>query len=174
MASTAHAIDIKTEAILAKTLGSYTIDSSRNGNRLKLSYLSTDGTHLMAVTIVIIAGLIARSPLKTVANHQPHFHKELQRIIQCGPTDGETQFPVQLLAQLLKREMSYHTIDSIQNSITLRSLAMIVQFQIARQYVSDCRLIAFSHFMWLNWLKTAQNYYFFFRIRQDLFKKNLN
>jgi hypothetical protein len=128
----------------------------------------------MAVTIVIIAGLIARSPLKTVANHQPHFHKELQRIIQCGPTDGETQFPVQLLAQLLKREMSYHTIDSIQNSITLRSLAMIVQFQIARQYVSDCRLIAFSHFMWLNWLKTAQNYYFFFRIRQDLFKKILN
>jgi hypothetical protein len=51
---------------------------------------------------------------------------------------------------------------------------MIVQFQVAGQYVSDRSLIAFSHFMWLNWLKTAQNYYFFFRKRQELFKKYLN
>jgi hypothetical protein len=70
--------------------------------------------------------------------------------------------------------MPTHAVDSIQDGIALRRLAMIVQFQVAGQYVSDRSLIAFSHFMWLNWLKTAQNYYFFFRIRQELFKKNLN
>ena len=79
LASTAHAIDIEAESVLAKTLGSYTIDSSRNGNRLKLSYLSADGTHLMAVTIVIIAGLIARRTLEAMANDQSHLHKEFQR-----------------------------------------------------------------------------------------------
>jgi hypothetical protein len=128
----------------------------------------------MAMTVVVIAGLIARSSLKTVANDQPHLHEEFQRIVQGSPANGETQFLVQLLTQLLKRKMPLHAIDSIQDGVTLRSLTMIVQFQIARQYISDCRLIVFSHFMWLNWLKTAQNYYFFFRIRQELFKKYLN
>jgi hypothetical protein len=174
LTSAAHTIDIQAEAILTETLGTHAFDGTRHSNRPKLSHFATDGTHLMTVAIISITGLIARRALKAVANDQTHLHKELQRIIQCGPTDRKSQFLVQFLAQLLERKMPTHAVDSIQDGIALRRLAMIVQFQVAGQYVSDSSLIVFSHFMWLNWLKTAQNYYFFFRIRQELFKKYLN
>jgi len=70
--------------------------------------------------------------------------------------------------------MTINAVNGIQDGISLRSLAKSIQFQVVGQDVLDRHFDVFSHFMWLNWLKTAQNYNILFRIRQYLFKKVLN
>ena len=86
----------------------------------------------MTVAVIVITSLVFRVILKAMAHDQTQLHEQLQGVIQRCPADWKPQLAAQFVAQLLKREMSYHTIDSIQNSITLRSLAMI---EIGRAHV---------------------------------------
>ena len=70
--------------------------------RLHLTHFATDGTHLVAVAVVVKTGLIFRRTLKAVTDNQAQLHKQVQRVIQRGPAHGELIFHRQLLAQLVQ------------------------------------------------------------------------
>jgi hypothetical protein len=110
----------------------------------------------------------------SVADNKTQLYQQTQSIVECGTADRKVIVICQFLAQFLQGEMSTHAVYCIKDSKPLGSLSMLVQFQIGSQDILDCCLDIFSHFMWLMWFKTAQNYYFFWRNRQQLFKKYLN
>lgn len=120
--------------------------------RLEFRDFSTDGTYLMAMAVIIIAGLILCRSLKTVSNDQPQLHEELQRVIQRSPAHGETQLFIQFFAQLLQREMPIDAIYGIKNGHALRRLSQAILFQVPRQDVPDRFLDIFFHFMGSYWI----------------------
>ena len=126
--------------------------------RLKLRYLATNSTYLVAVAVIVVAGFVFCRTLETVSDDQTQFHKQLQRVVKSGPAYGKPLLFVKLFAQFLQREMIIGIVDRIEDSKTLWSLAQMVLFQIAGQNISDRFFNVFFHFMWLNRLKTAQNY----------------
>ena len=82
----ADAIDIQREAVLAKTLQMIVTDGVGDFGRLKLRDLATYGTYLMAMAIVVVAGLVFRRALEAVSDDQTQFHEQPQRVIKSGTT----------------------------------------------------------------------------------------
>jgi len=99
--------------------------------RLDLCHLATDGTYLVTVTGLIVAGLIDRGPLETVPDDEAQLKEEINGIVERSPTDREVVVLYQLLAQVIEGEMAVDVINSLKNGITLRRLAMVVHLKIA-------------------------------------------
>jgi hypothetical protein len=92
-----------------------------------------------------------------MADNKTHLYQQTQSIVECGSADREIIVICQLVAQFLQGEMATHAVYCIKDSKPLWSLSMLVQFQIGSQDILDRCLDILSHFMWLMWLKTAQN-----------------
>ena len=120
---------------------------------IKFRNLATNGTYLVTMAIVVVAGLVLRRALETVADDQTQLHEKLDRIVKSGTTYRKSLHIVELVTQLLEREMLTGVIYRIEDSKTLWSLAQMVLFQIAGQNISNRILDIFFHFMWLLRLK---------------------
>ena len=79
----------------------HAIDSLTNLIRLHLRHLSTHGAYLMAMAVVIIAGLILRCGLKAMAHHKAQLNKQAQRIVERSTTHREIVVVSQFIAKLL-------------------------------------------------------------------------
>ena len=158
----ADSIDIQRKTVLAETLRTQTANHLINLWRLHLRHLATQCAYLVTVTIVVVTSLVLRGRLKTVSHHQSQFNEELQRVIQRSPAHGKVILLGKLLAQLLKREMLLRAIYCIQYGKPLRSLPVLVQFQIARQYVFDGYFDVFFHSYVVKWVKNRRQRYSFF------------
>ena len=67
----------------------HAVDSLADLMGLHLSHLSTHGAYLMAMAVVIIAGLVFRRRLKTMTYHKTQLYKQAQRIVKRSTTNGE-------------------------------------------------------------------------------------
>lgn len=103
------------------------------GNEVGLDFcdLSADGAYLVAVAGVIVAGFIDGGSLESVSYDEPQLQEEIDSVVEGGATDGEVVVAYQLVAQVVKREMSVNVINSLQDGISLWGLAMIVHLKIA-------------------------------------------
>ena len=126
LARAADAVDIQSKAVLVETLQLQVVDSLAYFSRLDFRHLAAHRTHLMAVAVVVVAGLVVRGSLKTVANDQTQLQEQLQRVVQRGTTHGEVILVGQLLTQFVEGEMPVHPIHRIQYGIAFRRLAVVV------------------------------------------------
>ena len=127
LTAAAYTIDVKCEAILTKTLQVQLVNDFCHFRGLDLGHLATHGTYLMAVAVVVVAGLVARGALKAVTNDQTQLQKQVQRVVERGPLTGKLYSSLSLSPNSSKREVTVHTIHSLKNRIALRRLAMVVQ-----------------------------------------------
>ena len=147
LARAADAVDIQSKAVLVETLQLQVVDGLAYFSRLDFRHLAAYRTHLMAVAVVVVAGLVVRGSLKTVANNQTQFQEQLQRVVQRGTTHGKVILVGQLLTQFVQGEMPVHPIHRVQYGIAFRRLAVVVQFQIIRQYRPDGFLHILLHLL---------------------------
>jgi len=129
LAVAADAIDIKCKAVLAETLQLHVINSHNDCRGFHLCHLAAHRAYLVAVTVVVVAGLVLSGTLKPVAYYKPQFKEKIQRVVKCGSADGEIKFVGKFVIQFLQGEMAFDAIDGPKYCIALWCLAMIVHLK---------------------------------------------
>ena len=111
------------------------LDGIHNEVGLHLGYFSADRADLVTMTCIVIAGLIDRRTVKTVADDKTQLQKQVQRIIKRSAAYREFVVPDELVTQVFEREVSFCIVDGLENGVALRCLAMIVHLKIAVEYL---------------------------------------